>query len=148
MLTQIAPLQTYFSGSDGKEHLKKAGHQAAQKLDKAENWYQRQLYAPDDGPIGTPNWRRIAGYASKTNLQAGWNEVKRFWQGKDTGGKVLALATLGLAWFLDSLLVLSLIGKPFALLPFFSWGWAQSGLGRAFHYGVQKNHEYERAELK
>ncbi|MFN8614535.1 MAG: hypothetical protein U0003_01310 [Vampirovibrionales bacterium] len=86
---------------------------------------------------------RFKAYGSTRHLKAGFRHATDWLKGKGVVGKIVAGASLLGAWALE-----------FMIAPFSAGVWTVgkvfypnlnlSGLGRAFHYGVQKSYELAR----
>ena len=96
------------------------------------------------GDIELGRFERIKAYGSGANWKAGYKEAKQWFDGKSILGKITAVGMLAAAWALD-----------FVIAPFTAGIWTVgkvffpklnvSGLGRAFHYGVQKSYELSKS---
>jgi len=96
-----------------------------------------RYHYPDKIHLG--RLERLKAYGSGTHWKAGYDHAYSWFKSKSAVGKVVALATLGTAWFLDTFNMI--FAGVWTASKFLYPNANLSGLGRAFHYGVQKSYE-------
>jgi hypothetical protein len=131
----------------------------ALRLDKklGDTWFYKQLYFSTPAAqyrqdilqqSNTTWYQRLLGYVDKDCLKAGLDNAKAFFNRKDTGGKALSIGNMLLTLIIDKLLLVSIVGWPFLLLPLVASNWAQSGVGQAFHHGVKAAYAQKHAKTE
>jgi hypothetical protein len=97
------------------------------------------FYRETQGKIELGRFERLLGY-QKPHLRAGFNEAQQWFKGKSVIGKVIAVSMLAGTAALEFVISPLTVGV-WSLGKVFFPKLNLSGLGRAFHYGVQKSYE-------
>ncbi|MDH4378961.1 MAG: hypothetical protein QE263_03530 [Vampirovibrionales bacterium] len=99
------------------------------------------FYRQTQGKVNLNRFERGKAYiGSSEHLKAGFNEAQQWLKGKSVIGKVIAIGMLASTAALEFVISPLTIGI-WSLGKIFFPSLNLSGLGRAFHYGVQKSYE-------